>query len=184
MNQQDPLPGPHPHRGIFISLVIAIVLLIAVFGFFVYSAFFMPVEEPIIDDGKDAMITELEDQVMDLEGQLGEAMEKPEPRHFDGFVSFDYPDDWHIANIADTSVELDGTTRNIIIGAPNPVFYPSFGPPYVLDASLFFNETADFHDHESLTEWMMSNLQFRIPRNRKRINDNQRICGNTFLWKL
>jgi len=110
MDQEDHIPGKHPHRGIFVSLILAIILLAGVFVLFIYSAFLAPEpEEPVASDLEQA----IEDSILeDIEEAQIEEDDEEIPEHFDSFVSFDYPLGWHIYHHS-----ADG----VILAAPEPV---------------------------------------------------------------
>jgi hypothetical protein len=163
MDQQDHLPGKHPHRGIFASLIVAIILMVGIFGLFVYSVFLAPEpDEPAVSELEQAIEDSILEEIKEAVAEEEETTDKVSSRHFESFVAFDYPADWHVASIADLSEELDGQSRDIIIASPNPVSYPSFGPPYVLDILRFNNETGDFREFSSLTEMFTNDLTYEF----------------------
>ena len=125
MQEQDSLPGPHPHRGIFVSLVVAIILLLAVFGFFVYSAFFMPTEEPAEETTDQATIDRMQDEMDDMIVKLEDYQnQEPTTSTFSQFPetlpSFAYPVSW---NAAVTDSRMGTSLRRVVHVSPTPIHF-------------------------------------------------------------
>ncbi len=118
MDNQDHIPGKHPHRGIFASLIVAIMLLAGVFVLFVYSAFLAPEpEEPMASDLEEA----IEDSILKNieEAQIINDEVIVIPQEFNEEISFNYPPGWHLVITRNASSPKAWS----ILSGPDPITY-------------------------------------------------------------
>ncbi len=130
MHEQDPLPGQHPHRGIFASLVVAIILLVAIFGFFLYSAFFATDESREAE--LESMIDVMEDQMEGMQDIIDNGQNEDDEaevetettatfnQYSDMLPTFDYMTGWHVS-VQDS--HMNDALRRVVHVSETPIYF-------------------------------------------------------------
>lgn len=128
MDSQDHIPGPHPHRGIFVSLVFAIILLVGIFFLFVYSVFLVPEPEaPVISELEqaieDSILEDIEEATTIKEEEVMETEMKTYSYtnpSLNFFPQFDYEEAWHVAR---NDTYTDSQLSSVLIINPGPIWF-------------------------------------------------------------